>query len=1167
MRFDILHRIIAGFKTLILAACLIMGLLLPYSCMKDNAMTLEDSVRLKGCLVTPGQIVTKGEGVLNPSYNKELTLGMARIDEKTTPLYPSFENAGAQLKAVMKPGSSNINFRDISFTDSFQIFKDEVSEISYASWYPYSPTSYDPKTFTVTTPIDGNTDILYGDVATGNQQTGFNTIYFNHALCKFTFHVYIMSQDQATSEHMANVWGKLMNIKLVGLDNKCTITLPESPLDGYTIGYQGRDASNIIAIDKEVPGSPLLEIIPDGQNNAKILKPIIAAPPADGILRVEVETDNGKTANSISSKKMTIARNFKPGRNYEIFLRFSDHGLINAEVAVGEWIDKGDAGDGSMMNEVYFDLSRSEHANCYVVTSANYNYCFDVTTIGNGPDGAFNGMNTTIDPGYLDVIWMTKGLENNFMLSNHVPIQGKALFKVTNSTADPDNKLLDNEGNVLLGAYDKDPAEGGQLLWTWHIWLTDRPQDQAYRNGFVVQDRDLGALAFDVDKPEDAHEIDGLFYQWGRPTPLPLIRDVVRPIDESVVRPIMVPGSEPITVLPTEPVMVTDNAAPADMLTRIKNPLSFYQDAASIQDDPDFLRYWGYNLNTLEYNKTIYDPCPPGYRLPSQNLFLHMDHMKMSFNKNHQHAFISTIETYYYLNNPLTGYYTGVNAPVGYFEKNSWVSLDAGAYLWSGSVDIDKEPLPEKLSPYALDCKLGSGLVPQQGAIVSHTPTHALPVRCVSKRSLPEIVDLSAYQTANTYIISKNGYFKFDATVRGNGICKLVSPTDGKEIDISEGLAADIKDKAYRVVPLWWQGDLSKGENGDPTGNMPVEFIDNGKLAEGDVYFYIDTFREGNLIVAVQDQFDNILWTWHLWLTDKPAIHKSYDFAVMDRFLGATACPTTTSMTEAEALASMGFYYQWGRKDPFPGPGSFGNTATWSTWWKYDDKSKSWTEKTTGLDATTNVKAEKTVKASVANPTRFHRASTNNFYGGETVIPRSENMNLNDSYDDPENQTYSDAKVLESMWGYSALAGGFGKTTTKTMYDPCPPGYSVAYYLIWRSSDSSGGDIYTKLDHGLINATSMTEESAGKGIFLKRVDFSHTWYPYGGYIDCMNANLRQVGEVGRFYTSTPKEKTCRSMAYWKDGNNSNIITTQGLAINVNRGLPTSYGFPLRCQKD
>ncbi len=71
-----------------------------------------------------------------------------------------------------------------------------------------------------------------------------------------------------------------------------------------------------------------------------------------------------------------------------------------------------------------------------------------------------------------------------------------------------------------------------------------------------------------------------------------------------------------------------------------------------------------------------------------------------------------------------------------------------------------------------------------------------------------------------------------------------------------------------------------------------------------------------NAIIAAYAADNTILWTWHIWFTDEPAVSDLGGTVRMDRNLGAT-CPNIAGDT-----GSGGFLYQWGRKDPMRGAGN-----------------------------------------------------------------------------------------------------------------------------------------------------------------------------------------------------------------------------------------------------
>ncbi len=87
------------------------------------------------------------------------------------------------------------------------------------------------------------------------------------------------------------------------------------------------------------------------------------------------------------------------------------------------------------------------------------------------------------------------------------------------------------------------------------------------------------------------------------------------------------------------------------------------------------------------------------------------------------------------------------------------------------------------------------------------------------------------------------------------------------------------------------------------------------------------TGKEGNAVVVVRSPKynNNIIWSWHIWVTNYDrdtdtdlAANTFYDsinnkyYTFMDRELGAISNQPGTA-------DAYGLFYQWGRKDPFPG--------------------------------------------------------------------------------------------------------------------------------------------------------------------------------------------------------------------------------------------------------
>ncbi len=82
------------------------------------------------------------------------------------------------------------------------------------------------------------------------------------------------------------------------------------------------------------------------------------------------------------------------------------------------------------------------------------------------------------------------------------------------------------------------------------------------------------------------------------------------------------------------------------------------------------------------------------------------------------------------------------------------------------------------------------------------------------------------------------------------------------------------------------------------------------------------TGKAGNAAVALTDDAGEILWSFHIWVSEVSDIEcastQDGNFAIMDRNLGATSTLDRSQCSEEEVRNSFGLFYQWGRKDPFP---------------------------------------------------------------------------------------------------------------------------------------------------------------------------------------------------------------------------------------------------------
>lgn len=223
---------------------------------------------------------------------------------------------------------------------------------------------------------------------------------------------------------------------------------------------------------------------------------------------------------------------------------------------------------------------------------------------------------------------------------------------------------------------------------------------------------------------------------------------------------------------------------------------------------------------------------------------------------------------------------------------------------------------------------------------------------CVSANYSPssdetvEIVDLSASETSNCYLITKKGTaYKFKATVKGNGYVpsELSSVVTSTELNVGS------------VLVLWYN---TRQINSNWLDHCPID-IASLSFAKGYVHFdTLDEFHEGNMVIAGFAEegvtYDNItidekgcinnatlLWSWNIWAVedldlDAEAIKVTYtaddesktEFTVMDRNLGALVNGKNLTSSDPNgfaAAAALGNTYQWGRKDPVPHIADYGN--------------------------------------------------------------------------------------------------------------------------------------------------------------------------------------------------------------------------------------------------
>lgn len=385
-----------------------------------------------------------------------------------------------------------------------------------------------------------------------------------------------------------------------------------------------------------------------------------------------------------------------------------------------------------------------------------------------------------------------------------------------------------------------------------------------------------------------------------------------------------------------------------------------------------------------------------------------------------------------------------------------------------------------------------SGITDQKDKFPENAPACATYMRILadhvgggSGKMLEYIVYLGENTTSN-FDVRRNTKHTMNLVIRGeNEIDNRVTVYEGlyygkANCYICEGNQVTFDVTAYRTSKSanYAYTGIKAGEDYNPVAarilyssitwdRITLSLVNNQLTVTANWPEFDSTHQGQNIVVAVVDGNDDILWSFHIWyprttITDDEYTNANDEkFLVMDRNLGEI-----TDGTEESARTTGHCVYEWGRKDPFwyDGTGFYINaTASTTKYWK----------NIIVADKETVVTIEDLHK----NPTTFY----GNGYSPE------ENY-----WGDPNN-------TMET----------YGWTSAKSVYDPCPEGYRVPNAKTWSAFDNKGiGDFWF-------------------GVSFKRNkdDTVGTFYPQGyttewGYQGQTFGT--GVGKIGRYWASSPQ---------------------------------------------
>ena len=257
------------------------------------------------------------------------------------------------------------------------------------------------------------------------------------------------------------------------------------------------------------------------------------------------------------------------------------------------------------------NLSENGTANCYIVKPGSV-VSFETSYKGNSKT------EPTGEGSVAKLIWQdTKGLVKTVYFD---PELQTAYAEIANS-----------KGNALVAVCDA----AGTILWSWHLWICDYDPEKtlfttdanASGTQWTFMDRNIGAT--DMNRGSSGNF--GMLYQWGRKDPFPgACAFTIQNEDYSYVE----DGERTLYDIEGKTLpKIKDLAEYHGTIEKsIRQPATFFamtykangnvDESGNPEYDCDYITkdwvdvsdddYWG----GVSGKKTIYDPCPVGYKVP-----------------------------------------------------------------------------------------------------------------------------------------------------------------------------------------------------------------------------------------------------------------------------------------------------------------------------------------------------------------------------------------------------------------------------------------------------------------------------------------------------------------------------------------------------------------------
>ena len=342
-------------------------------------------------------------------------------------------------------------------------------------------------------------------------------------------------------------------------------------------------------------------------------------------------------------------------------------------------------------------------------------------------------------------------------------------------------------------------------------------------------------------------------------------------------------------------------------------------------------------------------------------------------------------------------------------------------------------------------------------------------------------------ESANCFLITSSGNHSFKALYKGRTFEPIGSPKSAKVIW-----------ESFNDDTAVYEGSLiSSCHYNEGTGS--IEYSINPDV------------KSGNAIIAAfsgDNGTGRILWSWHIWYIEG---YDAADSAVkypsgkyfMDRNLGAL------SAEESNPKAN-GLFYQWGRKDPFPGKA-------------YSDRTQP-------------------ISTSAENPV-LNKFASSQEYQNDIEYSVSNPLTFICNWNETKNG---------ELWG-----GEIG------LYNPCPKGWTIPKGIEDKWSQYDKGDW-----NGISNENFDKLTSRIGGVYLKYSQNGEkiSWYPSSGRILKEDGMIEWFGNQSFFFWSHRMDYAFSGTITKASGGSYYLISFSEYTQD-NKDANPAYGFSVRCVRE